>query len=109
MTNLAKSGKNHSDIFWRYYIFCSYLTTIISHVLKCIRPLPTLAASATRPSKALITTIKGGHERKGECYQHLLSKKTLQYGKAKKAPCPKCGNMFLWFETHLRTMHHVNL
>ena len=45
-------------------------------------------------------------ERKGKCYQHLLSKKTVlkKNGKAKKkAPCPKCGKMFLRLETHLRT------
>ena len=55
--------------------------------------------------KSLGNHYKGCPDRNGECYQHLLSKKTLakkQHGKARKAPCPKCGKMFLRLETHLR-------
>ena len=103
MTSLAKFGENPIVSFGDIPlpIFCNYFSRA-----EMDQTTSNSCCFCHKTFKSLGNHYKGCPERKGECYQHLLSKKTLakrQYVKAKKAPCPKCGKMFLRLETHLRT------
>ena len=76
-----------------------------SQVWRMDLPQESCCCFCQKPFKRLGNHYKGCPERHGADYQHLLSEKTTakkQNGKAKKAPCPKCGKCFLRLETHLR-------
>ena len=75
-----------------------------SQVWRMDLPQESCCCFCQKPFKYLGNHYKGCPERHGADYQHLSEKTTAKKhnGKAKKAPCPKCGKCFLRLETHLR-------